>query len=583
MTIFNVFTLFGGLAFFLFGMHTMSSGLEKMAGGRLERTLRKITSNQGKSIALGAGITIAIQSSSAMTVMLVGLVNSGIMQLQQSVGVIMGSNIGTTLTPWLFALTGIESDNFFVKLLQPEVFSALVALVGIILILFTKTGRRKDLGNIMLGFAILMFGMSTMSGAVSPLRESEAFTGILTAFSNPFLGVLVGAVFTGIIQSSAASVGILQALSSTGALTFGAAIPIIMGQNIGTCVTSLISSIGANKNAKRVAMVHVYFNVIGTVLCLAVFYLLNSIFRFSFIDGPITAMNIALVHTVFNISTTLVLLPFSKLLEKLAILTVRERNKKEEYSFLDERLLLTPSFAIAQCRNMTVKMGQLATEGLHKAIGLFDAYDAKIGDEIERNEEEIDQFEDKLGTFLVKLSSRELTVPDSEETSKLLHVIGDIERIGDHAVNLLRAAREMHEKEMVFSPDAQKELGVMTTAIGEIVTLTFKAFENNDVAVAAEVEPLEQVIDLLKSNLKIRHINRLRDGQCTIELGFVFSDILSNYERISDHCSNIAVCVIRMKVEDLDTHTYLNEVKTSGNPAFETQFEAYKEKYTLPL
>lgn len=580
MDVFSLFTLLGGLAFFLYGMHVMSSGLERMVGGKLEQVLKSMTSSKWKGLLLGAVITIAIQSSSAMTVMLVGLVNSGIMQLSQTVGIIMGSNVGTTLTAWILSAAGIESSNFFMRLLKPESFSPLVALLGVLLIMGAKGDKKKNAGTILVGFSVLMTGMSFMSQSVSPLADMPVFQDILVMFQNPLAGILLGAVVTGVIQSSAASVGILQSLSLTGSITFGMAIPIIMGQNIGTCVTSLISSIGTNKNAKRVTAVHVYFNVLGTIICLSGFYLLNAFIHFDFTDSPITALGIAVVHSLFNLFTTIILLPFSKQLEKLAKLTIREKSTKEE--LLDERLLLSPGFAVAECRKLAVHMAKAAQVSMAEAIKLLRGYNEQMADYIAQEEGQIDLYEDKLGTFLVKLSSKELSRQDSNDVSQLLHAIGDFERIGDHAVNILRAAKEIHEKELQFSEKAQEELEVITRAILRIMDLTVEAFETNDAALAAKVEPLEQVIDGLKLELKNRHIRRLQEGRCTIELGFVLTDLLTNYERVSDHCSNVAVTVIQIKDSSLDTHGYLNEVKTAGDPDFTQAFEAYSLEYLLP-
>lgn len=584
MDILSVFTLLGGLALFLYGMHVMSSGLEKMAGGRLESILRKITSNPFKSLALGALITMAIQSSSAMTVMLVGLVNSGIMRFGQTIGVIMGSNIGTTMTAWIISLIGIESHNVFLRMLKPENFSAVFAFIGVILLMMSKSGKKRDAGTIMLGFAVLMFGMNTMSGAVKPLANVPEFASILTMFSNPVLGVLVGAVVTGIIQSSSASVGILQALSLTGSLTFGSAIPIIMGQNIGTCVTSLISSIGTNKNARRVAVVHIGFNLIGTVLCLAGFYLYESFVGFALLDDVITPVGIAFVHSVFNVTTTVLLFPFGAQLDRLARIIVKDDKKAEveAFAFIDERLLASPSFAIAECTNLAVKMANLARDTLLSAIGLVGAYNEKQAETVLESEQTLDAYEDKLGTYLVKLSGSELTRSDSQQISRLLHAIGDFERIGDHAVNILDSAREMQEKKISFSADATRELSVMTDALREILWLTTQVFETGDAKLAVKVEPLEEVIDELRTELKNRHIRRLQNSSCTIELGFVFSDLLANYERVSDHCSNIAVNVIQTRESQFDTHGYLNEMKTSGRPEYIAEFNRDRVKYTLP-
>lgn len=587
MNIFSVFSLLGGLAFFLYGMTVMSTGLEKMAGGRLEKTLKKMTSNPFKSLALGAGITIAIQSSSAMTVMLVGLVNSGIMQLEQTVGVIFGSNIGTTLTAWILSLAGIEGDNIWIKMLKPESFSPVVALIGIVLIMISKNDRKKDLGSIFIGFSVLMFGMTLMGDAVEPLAESPAFSKILVAFQNPLLGVLVGAVFTGVIQSSAASIGILQALSATGSITYSMAIPIVMGQNIGTCVTSLLSSIGVNKNAKRVAAVHVFFNLIGTVVCLALYYPLDLIFQFTFTEEVATPVGIAFCHSVFNIVTTVLLLPFSKYLVKLATLTVRDKNEKDKYSFLDERLLNTPSFALSECDNLTVEMAHVAKQTFLNSVRLV--YNAeengtlneKLAGQITSDEKQLDRYEDKLGSFLVKLSSRELSDSDSREISKLLHTIGDFERIGDHGVNLLGVAREIADKGISFSPQAKEELKVLGAALAEIITITITAFEENNLNLAKDVEPLEQVVDQLTTQIKSNHIERLQTGDCTIEMGFVLSDLLNNFERVSDHCSNIAVAMIEVAQNSFATHKYLKAVKDSDNADFSERFREYETKYRL--
>lgn len=580
MDIFSIFTVLGGLAFFLYGMNIMSSGLEKMVGGKLERVLKSMTSSKWRSLALGAVITIAVQSSSAVTVMLVGLVNSGIMQLSQTVGVIMGSSVGTTLTAWILSFTGIQSENFFLRLLKPESFSPLVALVGILLVTVHKDGKKRDIGTILLGFAVLMTGMSFMSQAVSPLADMPVFQNVLVMFKNPLAGVALGTIVTGVIQSSAASVGILQSLSLTGSITFGMALPIITGSNIGTCVTGILSCVGTNKNAKRVAMVNLYFKAIGTVVVLSIFYGLDAVFHFGFIDQPISAVGIAVVHTLFNIINTILFLPFTKQLEQLAKITIRDENTKEE--LLDERLLNSPSFAIAECRNLTVKMAKTARDSMRMAIDLLDHYDPKKMVEVTRMEDELDLYEDKLGAYLVKLSSRNLSHADSSVVSELLHAIGDFERIGDHAVNLQRAAQEIHDKALHFSETAQMELAVITRAILQIMDLTVEAFEKNDRDIAAKVEPLEQVIDDLKLELKTRHIHRLQEGKCTIELGFVLSDVLTNYERVSDHCSNIAVTVIQLKDSTLESHNYLNEVKSAGDPEFLQFFSTYQQTYQLP-
>ena len=581
MDIFSVFTLIGGLAFFLYGMYVMSAGLEKMAGGKLEYTLRKMTSNPVKSLLLGAGITIAIQSSSAMTVMLVGFVNSGVMKLGQTIGIIMGSNIGTTLTAWILSLAGVESDNFFIRMFKPESFSPILALIGIILIMVSKKQRHKDIGNIMVGFSVLMYGMEMMSDAVSPLRDMPEFSSLLTAFQNPLLGVLVGTVFTGIIQSSAASVGILQALALTGSITYGMAIPVIMGQNIGTCVTALLSSIGVNRNAKRVAVIHMSFNIIGTLVFLIGFFSLDYIFKFQFTDLPINAVGVAFCHSVFNVSTTFMLLPFSKQLEKLALVVIKDKAEAETYTLIDERLLHSPSFAIAECNNMTVKMAELARDNLFESISMMHNFQDKKADEIVQNEDKLDMFEDKLGSYLVKISSRSLTDKDSGDTAKLLRIIGDLERIGDHSVNILDIAREINEKNIIFSDEATSELKTLTNALTEILTNTVEAFKNEDLSLAGQIEPPEQVIDNTVETVKKRHIVRLQNGECTIELGFVLSDILANYERVSDHCSNIAVCMLEIEHGGFDTHEYLHDVKKENGPEFSKALMEYSEKYSL--
>ncbi len=581
MSILNIFTLLGGLALFLFGMSTMSNGLEKTAGGKLEKILRKMTDKPIKALILGAGITATIQSSSAVTVMLVGLVNSGIMQLGQAIGVIMGSNIGTTVTAWLLSLAGIESDNIFVSLLKPSSFSPIVAFIGILLIMVAKKQKLKDIGSICMGFAVLMFGMEFMSDSMSPLAEMEEFRNLMVMFNNPLLGLAVGVIMTAIIQSSSATVGILQALSLTGALSYNMAIPIIMGQNIGTCITAVISSIGVSKNAKRVSVVHVYFNLIGTAILLSAFYGANAVFDFAFADSSIDPAGIAIVHSIFNIVTTVVLFPFSKQLEKLAVKTVKDKNEKTKETFIDDRLLGTPALAVSECRNYTVEMGKKAIETLLDSVSLVSEFDSKLAESVVENEGILDNYEDKLGTFLVKVSAQELTNEDSNTVSTLLHAIGDFERIGDHAVNIMKTAKEINEKGISFSDEAKKELAVAENAIREILEITRIAFSENKPEIALEVEPLEQVIDGLLKKIKSRHISRLTDGNCTIELGFILSDLITNYERVSDHCSNIAVCVIRISDSMFDIHQYLNDYKTTDNPEFREKYKSYKLKYSI--
>ena len=582
MDFFMVLTFIGGLALFLYGMNIMGNGLEKLSGGKLEHILERLTSNKFKGVMLGFLVTAIIQSSSATTVMVVGFVNSGIMQLNQAIGIIMGANVGTTATAWILSLSGLQGDNFFIQLLKPASFSPILAFIGIIFIMFLKSSKKKNIGEIFLGFAVLMFGMSSMSGAVEGLAEVPEFTQLFTLFSNPLLGVLTGAVLTGIIQSSSASVGILQALSTTGVITFGSAIPIILGQNIGTCATALLSSIGTSKNARRAAMVHLYFNIIGTVIFLVVFYSLSSILHFEFLNDNVTPMGIAIVHTCFNILATLILLPFTKLLEKLAYMTIRDTVDKSENEFqlLDPRFLATPSFAIDQCRTLCGKMAQLSSETLMLSEGLLNKYSEEVAKQILENENKIDLYEDKLGTYLVQLSSKSLSDDDSREISMLLHCIGDIERISDHAVNILEAAQEMNQKELSFSEKAKEELDIYIAAINEIIETTFDSFSTNNAEKAKTVEPLEEVIDNLRNELKKRHIKRLRKGKCTIELGFVLSDLITNLERVADHCSNIAIAVIQIHENSFETHEYISEIK-KDDVSFYTQFAAYSQKYDL--
>lgn len=581
LDVFSVFGLLGGLALFLFGMNLMGTELEKISGGKLEKVLAKMTDNPIKGVLLGSFVTAVIQSSSAVTVMVVGFVNSGIMQLSQSVGIIMGANIGTTATSWLLSLAGLDGSNPIVTLLKPTSFAPLVAFIGIVLIFLDKNGKKKDVGSILIGFAILMYGMTAMSDAVEPLAENEAFANILLMFSNPILGVIAGAVFTAVIQSSSASIGILQALSSTGAITVGSAIPILLGQNIGTCVTALISCVGTSKNAKRAAMIHFYFNVIGTVLFLGVFYVADAFVDFAFKGDTLNAVGIAVIHSVFNILSTVVLLPFSKQLEKLAKISVREGASANEFPALDERFLQSPSYAVEQSFSVSADMAEVCRTAFLDAVELIERFDQKKANNVRANEELLDKYEDKLGSYLIKLAVFDLTESDSNTVSSMLHSIGDFERIGDHALNILELAEEINRKQLPFSGEAKDEINKMTSALREIVDLTVTAYKNEDVELARHVEPLEQVIDLMKDTLKSNHIQRLRKGECTVEQGFVFTDIVSNLERISDHCSNIAVTVIRLKSHGLDTHRYLNAVKSSTNGQFVDDYKEYKEKYNF--
>lgn len=581
MDIFSLITLFGGLALFLYGMSLMSQGLEKLAGGKLEGILKKMTSNPLKSLLLGVGITAVIQSSSAVTVMLVGLVNSGIMQLSGTVGVIMGSNIGTTVTAWILSLIGIESDNIWVKLLKPDSFSPILALIGVILMMSAKTSKKKDIGSIMVGFAILMYGMNFMSDSVSPLKDMPEFTSMLTAFTNPILGIMTGLILTAIIQSSSASVGILQALSLTGSISYGMAIPIIMGQNIGTCVTALISSIGVSKNAKRVSVIHISFNIIGTAIFMTAYMIAFYVVELKFVDESITPVGIAVVHSIFNITTTLILLPFSKQLVKIAEGTIRTEPEKE-IAFLDERLLNTPSIAVGECSQITSEMGRVAEKSILEAMELLFDYDEKKAAGVKALEGEVDIFEDRIGAFLVKLSGYDLSDADNRQVSRMLHTIGDFERISDHAVNIMEAARELNEKKLDLSEGGRHELKVATAAIKEIMRLAMGAFDKNDLELAYHVEPLEEVMDNLVEEIKRNHITRLQSGECTIQQGFVFSDILTNYERVSDHCSNIGVAVIEgANDESFDAHEYLDKLKTMEDASFKAMFKEYRKKYAI--
>lgn len=578
----------GGLAFFLYGMNVMSSGLEKMAGGKMEQALKKLTSNWMLSLLLGTGITIVLQSSSSLTVMLVGLVNCGVMDVAQTVIVIIGANIGKTFTTWLLCLMGVDTEGpLWLSLLNPEYFSLIFALVGAVLMMSKSvSGRKKDIGSILVGFAVLMYGMVLMKDAVDPLKDSPEFQELLTKFENPILGVIVGTVVTGIIQSSAASVGILMTLAvKTGTITFGMAIPIIMGQNIGTCVTALISSFGVSRNAKKVSIIHIAFNVIGTVIFLTLYEVLDMIFHFPFSGMTIDAVGIALVHTVFNIATTFLLLPFSKGLEKIANLILpdkpeTEEKPKKQHTLLDKRVLTTPSVAVAECEVASKKMAELAMETVLQSISLLTAYDEKVVKEVYKNEDKLDNFEDRIGSTLVQLSTQALSEHDSQISSRVLRAIGDFERLGDHAINLAENAKEIHDKGLHFSDNAQQEMHILTEAIREILENTCEIYTTLNEQDAANIEPLEQVIDYLTRDIKANHVMRLQKGKCTIETGFVLADILNNYERVSDHCSNIAVSVIETSHNMFETHSYLSKVKF-GNKNFNDNFEKYSEKYKI--
>jgi len=582
MDVFSVITLMGGLAFFLYGMHVLSSGLERMAGGALESLLRKMTSNRWKCLLLGAGITAAIQSSSAVTVMLVGLVNSGIMTIGQCIHVIMGSNIGTTLTAWILTLVGIESNSLLLRLMKPENFSLIFAFVGILFIMGSQHGRRREIGGILVGFAVLMYGMKLMSTAVQPLAELPAMTNLLTAFQNPVLGVLVGVLITAVLQSSSASIGMLQALALTGAVSYGAAIPIIMGQNIGTCVTALISSAGVSRNAKKVAVVHITFNVIGTAVCLSLYWIANAMFHLEFTDWPIDTVGIAEIHTAFNLLTTAMLLPFTKQLERFAHLILPETTPEEEDSagLLDKRLLFTPAVALSECGVLTSRMAALAVETMETSLSILNHYEERQAEAILEHENTLDCYEDELGSYLVLLSSKQLSDADSLTISKMLHVIGDFERLGDHAVNLLYAARKLEQNGLHFSGSATQELSVLREAIVEILSMTQTAYQTNALDIAMEVEPLEQRIDQLVDAVKSKHIERLKAGACSIELGLILMDVLTNLERVSDHCSNIAVAVLELSHSSFDTHKYLNGIR-SDNAQYKDAYAQFARKYQL--
>lgn len=586
MDIFGILTLIGGLAMFLYGMNVMGAGLEKMSGGKLERILENLTSNPIKAVLLGAGVTAVIQSSSATTVMVVGFVNSGIMKLSQAIGIIMGANVGTTITSWLLSLTGIESGNFFIQMLKPSSFSPILAMIGIILIMSGKSDRKKDIGEILLGFSVLMYGMQAMSGAVEPLADVPEFTNILTMFNNPFFGVIAGALLTAVIQSSSASVGILQALSVTGAFTYGSVIPIIMGQNIGTCVTAMISAVGANKGARRTAFVHLYFNLLGTIVFLVLFYTGNAVFRFTFTEDTVGVAGIALIHTIFNLFTTVVLLPFTKVLERLAYLTIpktedEKRAAEDVFVILDERFLTSPAFAIEQCRSLVSQMAEMTRDSFLEAMTVLTDYsEEKIADVIEK-ENRVDTYDDKISAYLTRLSSENLSYSDSLQVTSLLHCITDFERISDHAINVVENAQQMHKDGLEFSKKGREEILIYGRAIEDILDRTTSAFVQNDQVLARTVEPLEEVIDEMNKDVKKHHMKRLRKGKCTIELGLVLSDLAMNYERVADHCSNIAVYMMQLKDTQLEEHSFTEQLDEAETAEFTRLLAEFGEKYAL--
>lgn len=590
MSFFDLLNMIGGLALFLYGMHILSEGLEKLSGGRLERVLENLTNNRLKAVLLGAGVTAVIQSSSATTVMVVGFVNSGIMKLTQAIGIIMGANVGTTITSWLLSLTGVESDNFFIQLVKPTSFSPVLAIIGVIFIMFLKNSKKRDIGIILVGFAILMTGMDTMSSAMKPLSTVPQFTRLFTMFTNPVLGILAGALLTAVIQSSSASVGILQALCGTGTVTYAAAVPIILGQNIGTCVTALMSGVGASKNAKRAAVVHLLFNIIGTIIFVIIFYGLNAFVQFEFMQEAAERAGIALVHTGFNIAATFVLLPFASALEKLSFVIVKEDEKekgqkvseRELFVKMDERFLNTPSFALEQADFYVVKMAQTTKEALEKAIICLFQYNKDCAKEVERKENLTDHYDDEISSYLVKLSSRNLSEQDSRKLNMLYHSVGDLERISDHAMNLVECAKQMNKKEQYFSAKAAEELEIFSRAVLDIVTEAVGVFETEDKERAGQIEPFEEAIDLLQKEIKKRHMKRLRKGKCTAELGFMLSDITNNFERIADHCSNLAINVMQLYEEDTHAHEYVENLPRGEGSEFDRLCQTYLGRYILP-
>lgn len=582
MSIYSIFSLFGGLALFLYGMNMMGDGLEKISGGKLEQILEKMTDKTYKGVLLGCAVTAVIQSSSAVTVMVVGFVNSGIMELSRAIGVIMGANIGTTATAWILSLTGIDGDSLIVNLLKPSSFAPVLAVIGVFLLMFSKSDKRKNIGGIIAGFGILMMGMEFMSDSMSGLADNQQFTSILLKFSNPVLGILTGMILTAIIQSSSASVGILQALSLTGAVSFGTAFPIVLGQNIGTCVTALIASVGTNKNAKRAAMAHLYFNIIGVVLAVALFYGGNAIFQFDFLQNTVTPSQIAIIHSVFNIFSTLVMLPFTKQLEKLAYMTIKDGKKGKEDApvLLDERFLLTPSYAVEKSREVTVQMADLVEKTAMTAFSLLKNYKSEKASKISENEKKTDKYEEMLETYLVKVSALQLSDEDSKNVFILHHAIEDLEKISDYCEDILKIKKNISKKNIIFSEKAKYDLSVMLAAVTKIINLTVEAFKMNDITKAREIEPLEEVIDKLKKELKNRHLKRIEDGSCSVDQGFVFLDVINALERIADHCASLAVSMIELESGEYNVHEYTRELKESDKE-FVENLDSYLEKYSL--
>lgn len=582
MDIFSILTLAGGLALFLYGMDSMGGGLKKLSGGRLENILERLTSSRTKGFLLGLAVTALIQSSSATTVMLVGFVNSGIMKLSQTISIIMGANIGTTITAWILSLSGISGESFWIKILKPSSFTPILAVIGVIMTMSADNNKKKNIGEILVGFAILMFGMETMSASMDGLKDSPAFSRALIMFSNPVMGILAGTALTAIIQSSSASVGILQALSLTGSIPFSTAIPIILGQNIGTTITPVLSAINGNTGSKRVAVSCVYIKMIGVIVFSVLFYTINMFVGFPFMKMRVSALSVAVMHTAFNVFSTVILMPFCNGIEKLSIASVKSKGDDEEnnFSILDERFLSSPAFALKHCQEYVYQMADLAKESINKSIGLLNEYDGAVAAYIAKAEKSIDKYEDKIGTYLVELSSKNLNHAESKEATELLHCIGDFERMGDHALNIMQTAMEIKDKNIIFSEDAKKEVEVMSSAVKDIVDLAVHAFEEKDIELATRVEPLEQVVDKLKLTLKSNHIERLQRGECTTNMGFVFSDIITNFERIADHCSNIAISLIQSEKEGIEAHEYLHNIK-HDNFAFDNLYDAYKKKYSV--
>lgn len=584
MDVFMILSLIGGLVLFLYGMDMMGDGLKKLAGGKLESVLAKLTSNRIKGFLLGLVVTAVIQSSSATTVMLVGFVNSGIMKLGQTISIIMGANIGTTVTSWLLSTADIQGTATLIKLLKPESFTPVLALIGLLMTMTAKTDKKKNTGEILIGFAILMFGMEMMSGAVKDLRNNEAFTNLLTMFSNPIMGILVGTVFTAVIQSSSASVGVLQALSISCVIPYSTAIPVILGQNIGTTITPIISSISGNTDSKRVAMSCLYIKMVGVIVVAGIFYLLHSLVGFGFMEQRASAFDVAVIHTLFNIFSTVILIPFCKQFEKLAIKTIKSKEQEREadvFDMLDERFLEMPAFAVEKCRELVCDMAIISSEAFEKATKLLDNFNMTEFEAVQALETRIDKYEDKTSTYLVKIAAKQMSSKDSKVVTELLHCIGDFERISDHALNIAEAAKEIHDKEIQFSEKAQADIKIITAAVSEVLSFATKALKDEDLIAAKSVEPLEQVIDRLKRKIKNGHITRLRQGDCTMELGFILSDLLTNYERVADHCSNIAVCLIEIDHDSFETHEYLNQLKTSGEAEFGEMYQTFKQKYYI--